>query len=149
MRLRQTTLRPLLRSIAALALVVFVVAQAMCFVHCNFGSGHGDKAQPSCHGSPQHATSHDGDDDSAPSAPSPTAACSTLKTMLAGGDAPALTAFQAHTLYLLSPVVLALDATEVQPKASLSRQVRTRDWVFTPEVCLGPAFRSLAPPSLG
>ena len=69
--------------------------------------------------------------------------------MLAGGDAPALTAFQAHTLYLLSPVVLALDATEVQPKASFSRQVRTRDWVFTPEVCLGPAFRSLAPPSLG
>jgi hypothetical protein len=148
MRLRQTTLSPLLRSLAALALVVFVVAQAMCFVHCNFGGGHGDKAQPSCHGSPQHAASHDGDDDSAPSAPSSTAACSTLKTMLAGGDAPALTAFQAHTLYLLSPVVLALDATEVQPKASLSRQVRTREWVFTPEVCLGPAFRSLAPPFL-
>ena len=148
MRLRQTTLSPLLRSLAALALVVFVAAQAMCFVHCNFGGGHGDKAQPSCHGSPQHATSHDGDDDSAPSTPSPTAACSTLKTMLAGGDAPALTAFQPHTLYLLSPVVLALDATEVQPKASFSRQVRTRDWVFTPEVCLGPAFRSLAPPSL-
>ena len=149
MRLRQTTLSPLLRSLAALALVVFVVAQAMCFVHCNFGGGHGDKAQPSCPGSPQHANSHDGDDDSAPSAPSPTAACSTLKTMLAGGDAPALTAFQAHTLYLLSPVVLDLDATATQPQAAFDRQAHSREWTFTPEVCLGPAFRSLAPPFVG
>ena len=149
MRLRQTTLSPLLRSLAALALVVFVVAHAMCFVHCNFGGGHEDKAQPSCHGSPQHAASHDGDDDSAPSAPSPTAACSTLKTMLAGGDAPALTAFQAHTLYLLSPVVLDLDATATQPQAAFDRQAHSREWTFTPEVCLGPAFRSLAPPFVG
>jgi hypothetical protein len=149
MRLRQTTLRPLLRSLAALALMVFVVAQAMCFVHCHFGGGHGDKAPPSCHGSPQHAASHDGDDDSAPSAPTPTAACSTLKTMLAGDDAPPLVAPQLHTLYLLAPTTLALDATEVQPKASFSRQFWTRDLLFTPEVCLGPAFRSLAPPFVG
>jgi len=149
MRLRQTTLSPLLRSLAALALVVFVVAQAMCFVHCNFGGGHGDKAQPSCHSSPQHAASHDGDDDSAPSAPSPTTACSTLKTMLAGGDAPMLTAFQTHTLYLLPSVVLALDAAVPRPQAVFGRQAHSREWVFTPEVCLGPAFRSLAPPFVG
>lgn len=148
MRLRQTTLSPLLRSLAALALMVFVVAQAMCFVHCNFGGGHGDKAQPSCHGSPQATASHDGHDDSTPSAPSPTATCSTLKTMLAGGDAPTLVAPQLHTLYLLAPVALAVDATETQPDASFSRQAGTRDWVFTPLVCLGPAFHSLAPPFL-
>jgi hypothetical protein len=27
------------------------------------------------------------------------------------------------------------------------RQAKPRDWVFTPEVCLGPAFHSLAPPA--
>jgi len=149
MRLRQTTLSPLLRSLAALALIVFVVAQAMCLVHCNFGGGHGDKAQPSCHGSPQHAASHDGDNESAPSAPSPTTACSTLKTMLAGGDSTTLVVPQLHTLYLLTPMTLPLDATEVRLNASFSSQVWTRDWVFTPEVCLGPAFRSLAPPFVG
>jgi hypothetical protein len=69
--------------------------------------------------------------------------------MLAGGDAPALTAFQAHTLYLLSPVVLALDATATQPQAAFDRQAHSREWTFTPEVCLGPAFRSLAPPFVG
>jgi hypothetical protein len=148
MRLRKTTLSPLFRSVAALALVVFVVAQAMCFVHCNFGGGHGDKAQPSCHGSPQTTASHNGHDDSTPSAPSPTATCSTLKTMLAGGDAPTLVAPQLHTLYLLAPISLALNATEIQPDAPFSRQARTRDWVFTPEVCTGPANRSHAPPLL-
>ena len=146
MRLRQTNLSPLFRFSAALALVVFVVAQAMCFVHCNFGVGHGDKAMPSCHSSPQPTGGHD---DSTPSAPSSTATCTTLKTMLAGGDSPTLVAPQLHTLYLLAPILLALDATETQPEASFSRQAKTRDWVFTPLVCLGPALRSLAPPLVG
>lgn len=148
MRLRPTTLSPLLRSLAAFALMVFVVAQVMCFVHCHFGGGRGDKAQPSCHGSSRGTASHEGHDGPTPSAPSPTATCSTLKTMLAGGDAPTLVAPQLHTLYLLAPVALAVDATETQPDASFSRQAGTRDWVFTPLVCLGPAFHSLAPPFL-
>jgi hypothetical protein len=50
---------------------------------------------------------------------------------------------------LLAPLSLALDATEGQPEAAFFRQSGTHDWVFTPEVCLGPAFRSLAPPFLG
>ena len=148
MRSRPTTLSPLLRSLAALALMVFAAAQALCFVHCNFGGGHGDKAQPSCHGSPQTTASHDNHDGPTPSTPSPTTTCSTLKTMLAGADAPPLVAPQPHTLYLLAPISLALDAAEEQPDAPFTRHAGTGDWVFTPEVCLGPAFRSLAPPFL-
>ena len=148
MRSRPTTLSPLLRSLAALALMVFAAAQALCFVHCNFGGGHGDKAQPSCHGSPQTTASHDDHDGPTPSTPAATTTCSTLKTMLAGADAPPLVAPQLHTLYLLAPVALALDATETQPDASFSRQAWRGGWVFTPLVCLGPAFRSLAPPFL-
>jgi len=152
MRLRQTTLSPLFRSWAVMALAVFVVAQAMCFVHCHFGGGHGDEGQSSCHGSPQATTSHDcheDQDSQAPSPPTATATCSTLKTMLAGGDALTLVAPQLHTLYLLAPISLALDATEAQPKAAFSRQAHLCNWVFTPVVCLGPAFRSLAPPLVG
>ncbi len=33
------------------------------------------------------------------------------------------------------------------PNCEAARQARPRDWVLTPEVCLGPAHRSLAPPS--
>jgi len=145
MRLRQTTLSPWLRSLAALALLVFVAAQTMCFIHCHFGGGHGNgDAQPACHGSAQAKATHA--DHDAP-APAPTTTCSTLKTMVAGADAPTVIAPQLHTLYLLAPISLALDATETQPNAAFFRQSWTRDWVFTPEVCLGPAFRSLAPPS--
>lgn len=32
------------------------------------------------------------------------------------------------------------------PQCHLLRQVKHCEWVFTPEVCLGPALRSLAPP---
>ena len=34
------------------------------------------------------------------------------------------------------------------PPSEPLRRAKPRDWVFTPEVCLGPAFHSLAPPSL-
>jgi hypothetical protein len=34
------------------------------------------------------------------------------------------------------------------PPSETLRRAKPRDWVFTPVVCLGPAFRSLAPPVL-
>ena len=34
------------------------------------------------------------------------------------------------------------------PQSETLRRAKPRDWVFTPVVCLGPAFRSLAPPVL-
>jgi hypothetical protein len=33
------------------------------------------------------------------------------------------------------------------PPSETLRRAKPRDWAFTPEVCLGPAFHSLAPPS--
>jgi hypothetical protein len=33
------------------------------------------------------------------------------------------------------------------PPSETLRRGKPRDWVFTPVVCLGPAFRSLAPPA--
>lgn len=145
MRSCQIISSPPLRCFAALALVIFVVAQTLCFVHCNFGGGHGDSAQPSCHGAASASAGQE-EGDSAPSVPSPTGACLTLKTLLAGGDAPTLVAPQPHTLYLLVPFALALDVTATKPEVLFSRQANHSDWVFTPEVSLGPALRSLAPP---
>ena len=48
-------------------------------------------------------------------------------------------------LYTLPAFVLTLDDAGTASHLT-SRQAKARDWVFTPEVCLGPAFRSLAPP---
>lgn len=139
MRLRQTTLSPWLRSLAALAVVLVVGAQAMCLIHCDFGGGDGNgDSRPSCHGSAQDKSLRDGQ--GAP-APAPTASCSALTTMLAEGEA--------ITHYVLPSVAPALDASETRPQAASGRRAHSRDWIFTPEGCIGPAFRSLAPPFVG
>jgi hypothetical protein len=146
MRLRKATLSPLLRSLAGLALLVFIAAQAMCFIHCHFGRGHGKSVgQPSCHGSAR-AKPTPGDRDTP--APTPTTTCSTLKNMLAGADSPTVVAPQLHTLYTLVSFSLSLDVTARAPHPPIFRRARSADRVFTPEVSLGPAFRSLAPPFL-
>ena len=146
MRLRQTILSPLLRSVAAAVLVGYVAAQTLCFIHCNFGSGHGDSAPPSCHSVGTTQASHDEGDSSSPPAPTPTTPCFTLKNPLVSGDAPTLVVPQFFVLYLLSSCALALDTTALKSESIFCRQANHRDWVLTPVVWLGPAFRSLAPP---
>lgn len=151
MRSRQTTFSPLLRSFAAGALLVWVAAQVFCFAHCNFGVGHGGSEEASCHGSVPTQAHHDDGDSSGPAHhdESSSAACSTLKSALVGSGSAALVQPDFHLLYTLAPVALMLDMTAAEPTSPSSRQAKARDWVFTPEVSLGPAFRSLAPPSLG
>ena len=147
MGLRQTTLSPLLRSVAALALVVYVVAQALCFLHCNFGGGHGDPGVASCHSAESAQACHE-ESDSPPPVPTKTTTCSTLKNTLVASDGPISVIPHVSVLYFLAPHALALEAGAPKAEAIFSRQANHSDWVLTPEVSLGPAFRSLAPPSL-
>lgn len=146
MRSRLNILPPLLRWLAALTLGVFVTAQAACFVHCHFGGGHGEAAKPSCHGGPSAKALHDEPHSPAPSDPAPSVSCATLKVLVAGGDAYTLGTPVLQPVHFLAPSSLALSAPETELDAAFRRQAKTRDWVFTPEMCLGPAFRSLAPP---
>ena len=150
MRLRQTTISPLFHSFAAGTLLVWIAAQVLCFAHCNFGVGQGSSEQPSCHASAPAPAHHDGCE---PSAPAPkhssgSAVCSTLKSALVGSGSAALVHFDLHLLYALAPLSLRFNVTAVEPTASFFRQAQPRDWVFTPEVCLGPAHRTHAPPCL-
>jgi hypothetical protein len=48
----------------------------------------------------------------------------------------------------ISPLCVAREHTLTVPSTEALRQAKPRDWVFTPEVCLGPASHSLAPPAL-
>jgi hypothetical protein len=144
MSLRQTTLRPLLRRFAAVTLFVWLGATAMCLSECVCSD-----SQPQEHHHESATASHDHDDDS----PLPAndcqdhgSFCNSLRaTALSSAklaDAPALPALLLYTLATPDTFAPCLDTTEVH----FSRQPQPRDWVFTPEVCLGPAFRSLAPP---
>jgi len=147
MRSCPTALKPLFRHLAAVTLVVFVVAQVLCFIHCHSGGGHGSDAEkPSCHGTA--AQSHHDEDGSSSPKPLPTGSCSTLKNLFASNGTLTLVVPDSPSLYVLNPFALALDTTAIEPSASISRHAGPREWSLTPEVYLGPAIHSLAPPLL-
>jgi len=70
-----------------------------------------------------------------------------VKSALLGGSSAKLNPPTPAVLYTLPLIALALDSQFDQPTASLFRHARPHDWVFTPEVSLGSACRSHAPPS--
>ena len=148
MRSRKQIIGPLLRSIAAVTLLFWIGAVALCSVHCTSGINHGDSAQAACHGSAVSQAQHHDHDSPAPAHnDSSTATCLTLKSALSDGNAlvyfpPAFPLF-----YTLTPLAFAWDSAVTEPTTLVFRQARLSEWVLTPEVCLGPAFRSLAPPS--
>jgi hypothetical protein len=148
MRSHKKTMKPLLRPFAAAALFVWLVAQVLCTAHCNFGFGHGDSEHASCHGSSPSQAHHDDRNSPGPThkGSSTSSACLTLKSALFDGKASALLIPEFQFGYALPWFAPAIEATQTELVAPFSRQARPRDWVFTPEVCLGPAFRSNAPP---
>lgn len=142
-----TRLGPGFRSLAGVMLLVFVVAQTACFVHCNFGgqSFGMTAAKSSCHGPSQGKTCHgEKSKDS-----NPTSACLTLKSHLISGGATDLVVPQALVVYLLPPWALSeLDMLAESAASNLKPVSDHTERISTPEVYLGPAHRSLAPPSI-
>ena len=149
MRLRPKTFGPLFRGFAAATLLTWIGAQALCQTSCIIGGCHDEGGDTSCHpvnvASPHHGDPDHGsqpcDDDCCADA-----SCLTLKSALIGNGALPLVTPQLLLLHLVAPFMLVLDATANEPVAFFSRQATPRKWVFTPEVCLGPALRSHAPP---
>ena len=141
---RRTTLNPLLRWLAAATLVCWLGALALCSAECFEGdSDHhaGEKEIASSHSdndSTPDSDNHSHHDDSA---------CASLKTLVptAHNDLLPKPDFGFCVLSFIS-LPQALDVA--YSEAPISRQPPDREFVFTPELCLGPAFRSLAPPVL-
>ena len=62
------------------------------------------------------------------------------------GHAHTANAHQHATVLNISLSCAAREHAFAAPPSETLRRAKRRDWVFTPGVCLGPAFRSLAPP---
>ena len=82
---------------------------------------------------------HDGGDNSC---------CSTLIATAQFANSFVIAKPVLELLNLFCTVFQARDPMLAAGENKPERQAKPRDWVFTPEVCLGPAHRSLAPPSL-
>ncbi len=141
---RQTTLRVPLRLIALATLFCWLGAFVVCALECSVGdsSCQTGQAKTMICGSANtpmptsdHPSKHNG------------SACNTLKTFAPATGQLVLSKPQivfCTLLFILPPQF----STAAQVENSILRQPPDRQWLCTPEVCLGPAFHSLAPPAL-
>ncbi len=98
----------------------------------------------------QHATaSHDHDG----AAPQPCddkngcrCSCSTIQALITTITPIVIPKTVSQPVFNMSLLCAAAQQEFAAPPSETLRRAKPRDWVFTPEVCLGPAFHSLAPP---
>ncbi len=136
---RQLKLSAWLRICAGLALVSWLAAWIVCTTEC-----HTEAAEHMDQASAANGPSHDSDKNEHHN----DSFCVSLHSLCPPTHQPVLTKPDfslAFTLPFLATVPLD---TLAQTETPISRQSPDRQFVFTPEVCLGPAFHSLAPPVL-
>jgi len=139
MKSSSAKLNPFLRFAAAGTLLIWLSAVGLCQLHC-CGDDNCDGTHIIAH---TGTDSHDGDknhhDDSA---------CLTLKSALQNNNAITFVKPNFGLVFNLN-FLSAVTSVKTSPSETfIFRQPPDLNRVFTPEVCLGPAFHSLAPPAL-
>jgi len=132
----------MLRSLAMATLACWLGALVLCVTECSDADSDHQVAQKemavstSANGSMPDSDNHSGHDDSV---------CTSLKTLVPAASNVVLLKpdFGFCTLPFAAPLQTV---TVAQIDASVSRQPPDSELLFTPEVSLGAAFHSLAPP---
>jgi hypothetical protein len=133
---RRIKTNPVVRLAAAGLLPVWLLAVAHCSADCQdacCGSEHALPAAAADAGS-HHSDQHDD------------CFCDSLHSVCPVSPAAAFVKPDFGLAAILNFVSATQPAALTPPEAPVSRQPPDHKWVFTPGVCLGPAFRSLAPP---
>lgn len=100
--------------------------------------GESDHPHDAAGGHPQGSHHHGGEEGSC---------CSTLQAAVYVGQPIIVSAPVVHPFSLLSALLQAHAATLIALEKVPDRPPPNHDWVFTPEVCTGPANRSHGPPA--
>ena len=141
--MKQHRLKPMLRIWAALSLLVWLAATGFCLTECAGEDSHSESAQmeqAAQSGSQSHdSDKHDSHDDSL---------CVSLHSVCPVSPNSILVKPDFSLAFTLNFLSTAHLETVAQAETFIFRQPPDRQFVFTPEVCLGAAFRSLAPPVL-
>ncbi|ODU25131.1 MAG: hypothetical protein ABS95_00885 [Verrucomicrobia bacterium SCN 57-15] len=153
-RSRQYTLNPLLRISAALLVFVWLAATSLCSAEHLMSHAESAVARDSGSAADHHEAAssdtdsghshdsdkHDGDQHSC---------CDSPKILPQSSQSGLLAKPDFGKPFSLSSLWLAQALTIVEAHIPPAlRQATERNWAFTPEVSLGPAFRSHAPPVL-
>jgi hypothetical protein len=142
---KQTILNPLVQLLAAGAVFVWLAASGFCAFdtligHAEANAGHiVEKAASTHHDSAptQDSDRHDGHGRSC---------CSSLQAAESALQSVVFEKPDFGRINILLSGWSTLLFTLSERQETFSSKTPERKWVFTPEVCLGPAFRSLAPP---
>lgn len=148
---RQPKPRPALRLCAAFSILVWLAAVSYCSLeafigHAEVGEHHG--AQTATHATAQSHDESGESHDSDKNGHEQESCCDSFQAPPQHGNSLVLFKPDLGKLPSLNFLWLAQALTLDAPETTPPRQAQHREWVFTPEVCLGPAFRSHAPPSL-
>ena len=137
-----------MRVIAAVVLVCWSSALVACWHFCATRGCDRAAAKPNAEMSCKAQCAKKAADDSQKSeSPCGDSVCFTKKPLAAEKDIAWGLQPSFNLAFIIAALVVAFE-TPNPADAIITRQATPRDWVFTPEVCLGPAFRSLAPPAL-
>ncbi|ODU23860.1 MAG: hypothetical protein ABS95_02810 [Verrucomicrobia bacterium SCN 57-15] len=147
---RQKKRAAVLQCCAAISLVIWLGATICCTFLCacpDSTEGHHDTTARTEDNHSHHDTNdaHDSDSECPVSGCSDNGICASLASVhFTPGN---------HVFVRARLDLVAMDLSCHLPQSSdlpqnfiSKRHAKERIWVFTPEVCLGPAFRSLAPP---
>jgi len=165
---RQPKLSPALRIVAAGCIVLWLLASSCCNIEflcsgdhhteadaskalAHHNGGLSAEAEVAEHALAEASHPHDSEqpsNDSHPHDSGDNSCCSTLMATAQFATPFVIIKPVLQPLDFLCSVLQARDLMLSAPKDEQKRQAKPSDWVFTPQVCLGAAHRSLAPPSL-
>ena len=166
---RQPKIHASLRIVAAGCIVLWLQATSHCALEQLFGGDHHHAetgtSEMLAHQDSDHSPEAEGADhahseashpqdlaqaphDSHPHDDRDNCCCSTLMATAQLATPMVIVKPVLEPLNFLCPVLQTRGLMLTAPADTAERQAKRRDRVFTPEVCLDPAHRSLAPPSL-
>jgi hypothetical protein len=140
----RTRLSPLLRSLAAVMLLMWVAAVTACSTKCLCADSDSEHMGQMPTASSQSHDSHGSDKD----CNHDDTFCTSLHSLTPVSTAAVLDKPDFRLAFTVDFLSTAQLVTVAQAETSISRQPPDPEWVFTPEVCLGASSRSHAPPVL-
>ena len=143
MSFRQRKVSAPIRLVAAATMLVWVGAITLCQIQCCSGD---ERRSASDHADAAACCHHNQERSNAPGDQEGCTFCLSLKSLLHNACGLSISKPPLQPLYELAFAPAPVRDTATSLIAEHFRQAKPRDWVFTPEVCLGPAFHSLAPP---
>lgn len=138
---------------AVVALVAWIAASGYCsaevfFGHFGLGTHHHHEGDADHHHGATASHEDSGHShDSDPNGSHGDACCKSLNAVAQTSASFHLSKLALQQLFTLTPFWLAETVTFFEAEPSSSRQAKSSEWVFTPEVCTAPANRSHAPPA--